>query len=118
MRRTLGVVLTVLGLLLMSGAAVVHWAVAPAMSKLPGDTHTTRLYSGHAASIVNPTFATDVPSGPGVLHNVPIAIRHTTKVLDTTDSTALVADRRVVSLSDGVAADLNYRYAVDRQTFM
>jgi hypothetical protein len=117
MRRTLGVVMTVLGLLLMSGAAVVHWAVAPAMSKLPGDTHTTRLYAGHAASLVNPTYATDVPSGPGVLHDVTIAIRHTTRVLDTTSNTALVSDRRVVTLPGFVAADLSYRYAVDRRTF-
>src|SRR5881409_414312 len=117
MRRTFGVVLVVLGLLFVTGAAVVHWTVAPAMSKLPADTHTTRLYAGQAASIVNPTFATDVPSGPGVLHNVPIGIRHTTKVIDSTSSKALVSDRRIVTLTGAVAADLSYRYAVDRRTF-
>ena len=117
MRRGLGVLLTVLGLLLVSSAAVIHWVAAPAMSKLPGDTHTTRLYSGQAAAFINPTFATDVPSGPGVLHDVPIAVRHTTRVLDTTADNALVADRRVITLAGGVAADLSYRYAVDRKTF-
>jgi hypothetical protein len=87
------------------------------MSKLPGNTHTTRLYSGQAASFVNPTFATDVPSGPGVLHNVPIDVRHTTKVLDTTGNNALVADQRIITLSGAVAANLNYRYSVDRKSF-
>ena len=117
MRRRVAVVLTVLGLLLMAGAGVVRWAVAPAMSKLPANTHTTRLYSGQAVSFVNPTYATDVPTGPGVLHDVPIAVRHTTKVVDTTAKTALVTDQRIITLSGAVAADLNYRYSVDRKTF-
>jgi len=117
MHRRLAVVVTVLGLVLISGAGVVRWVVGPAMSKLPADTYTTRLYAGQATAFVNPTFATDVPSGPGVLHDVAIGVRHTTKVLDTTGSKALVADRRVITLSSGVAADLSYRYAVDRKTF-
>lgn len=117
MRRRLAVVLTVLGLLLISGAGVVRWVLGPSMSKLPGNTHTTRLYSGHAVSFINPTYATDVPSGPGVLHNVPIAVRHTTKVLDTTANNALVSDKRVITLSGNVAADLDYRYSVDRKSF-
>jgi hypothetical protein len=117
MHRRLAVVLAVLGVLLVSAAGVVRWVVGPAMSKLPSDTATTRLYAGQAAAFVNPTFATDVPSGPGILHDVPIAVRHTTTVLDTTSSRALVADRRVVTLAGGVAADLNYRYGVDRKSF-
>ena len=117
MHRRLAVVLTVIGLLLMSGAGLVRWVVGPSMSKLPGDTETTRLYAGQAVAFVNPTYATSVPSGPGVLHNVPIDVRHTTKVLDTTSSKALVADRRIITLSGNVAADLSYRYGVDRKTF-
>lgn len=117
MRRRLAVALTVLGLLLMAGAGVVRWIVAPTMSKLPGDTHTTRLYAGQAASFVNPTYATAVPSGPGVLHDVAIGVRHTTKVLETTSKSALVSDQRIITLAGGVAANLNYRYAVDRKTF-
>ena len=117
MHRKSAVVLMVLGLVLVASAGVVRWVVGPAMSKLPADTQTTRLYAGQAAAFVNPTFATDIPSGPGVLHDVPIAARHTTTVLDTTSSKALVADRRIITLTDGVAADLNYRYAVDRKSF-
>jgi len=117
MHRRLAVALVLLGVLLVSAAGVVRWVVGPAMSKLPSDTATTRLYAGQAASFVNPTYATSVPSGPGVLHDVPIAVRHTTTVLDTTSSKALVADRRIVTLGGGVAADLNYRYGVDRKSF-
>jgi len=117
MRRTFGVVLAVLGLLLVAAAGVVHWAVAPAMAKLPGDTHTTRLYAGQAASLANPTYTTDVPSGPGVLRDVPVMIRHTTRVLDTTSSDALVSDRRVVTMPGYLVADLGYRYSVDRKSF-
>src|SRR3954454_7191482 len=117
MRRVFGAVAAVLGVLLVVGAGVIHWAVAPSLAQLPADTNTTRLYSGQATSLVNPTFATDVPSGPGVLHDVNVGIRHTTKVLDTKDSTALVSDRRVVTIPGYVAADLGYRYAVDRKSF-
>jgi len=117
MRRVVGVVVIVVGLLLVSAAAATRWVIAPAMSKLPGDTLTTRLYAGQAAALVNPTFATDVPSGPGVLHDVDITVRHTTQVLDTTSDVALVSDRRIVAMPGAVVADLGYRYAVDRKTF-
>jgi hypothetical protein len=117
MRRTFGVLSVVLGLLLVVGAGVVNWVVAPSLAQLPGDTLTTRLYAGHAASLVNPTFATDVPSGPGVLHNVNIGIRHTTAVVETRGSDALVSDRRVVTMPGYLVADLGYRYSVDRKSF-
>src|SRR3954447_7234390 len=117
MRRVFGAVAAVLGVLLVVGAGVIHWAVAPSLAQLPGDTNTTRLYAGQASSLVNPTFATDVPSGPGVLHDVAIAIRHTTRVLETRGSDALVADRRVVTMPGYLVADLNYRSSVDRKSF-
>src|SRR3954453_11280300 len=117
MRRVFGAVAAVLGVLLVVGAGVIHWAVAPSLAQLPGDTNTTRLYPGQAASLVNPTYATDVPSGPGVLHNVAIAIRHTTRVLDTTGSDALVSDKRIVTIPGFLVADLGYRYSVDRKSF-
>src|SRR3954454_9465061 len=98
MRRVFGAVAAVLGVLLVVGAGVNHWAVAPSLAQLPGDTNTIRLYAGQASSLVNPTFATDVPSGPAVLHAVGVAIRHTTSVLDTEGNDALVADRRVVTM--------------------
>src|SRR4051794_10437075 len=117
MRRVFGAVVAVLGVLLLVGAGVIHWAVAPSVAQLPGDTNTTRLYAGRASSLVNPTFATDIPSGPGVLHDVTIAIRHTTRVVETKDSDAIVADRRVVTMPGYLVADLNYRYSVDRKSF-
>ena len=104
-------------MLLVVGAGVIHWVVAPSLAQLPGDTVTTRMYAGHAASLVNPTYATDLPSGPGVLRDVAISIRHTTRVLDTNGSDALVSDRRVVTMPGYLVADLGYRYSVDRKTF-
>src|SRR3954451_1530911 len=117
MRRAFGVVAVLLGVLLVVASGVIRWVAAPSLAQLPGDTNTTRLYAGQAASLVNPTFATDVPSGPGVLHDVAIAIRHTTRVLDTRGSDALVSDRRVVTMPGYLVADLNYRYSVDRKSF-
>ena len=117
MRRAFGVSAALLGVLLVVAAGVIRWVAAPSLAQLPGDTNTTRLYAGQAASLVNPTFATDVPSGPGVLHDINVGIRHTTTVLQTKGQKALVADRRVVTIPGGVAADLQYRYAVDRKSF-
>src|SRR3954447_13666938 len=117
MRRVFGAVTAVLGLLLVVGAGVIHWAVAPSLAQVPGGTNAPGLCAGQASSLVNPTFATDIPSGPGVLHDVAIAIRHTTRVLDTKDSDALVSDRRVVTMPGYLIADLSYRYSVDRKSF-
>src|SRR4051812_31059121 len=117
MRRVFGAVAAVLGVLLVVGAGVIHWAVAPSLAQLPGDTNTTRLYAGQASSLVNPTSPTDVPPGPGVLHAVGVAIRHPTSALDPHGSDALVAARRVVTMPGSLVADLNSRSSVDRTSF-
>src|SRR3954470_25074774 len=112
MRRVFGVVVLVLGLLLSGGAAVVHWIVAPRMSQLPGDTSTTRLYSGTAAIVANPSVPTGIPLGPGLMRNVPVTVRHDTTVIGTRGHDALVHDRRVVTLPGYTLADLNANFDV------
>src|SRR4051812_15229255 len=118
MRRVLGVVMLVIGLVLSGGAAVVHWVVAPRMSQLPGDTSITRLYSGTAAIVANPSVTTGVTFGPGLMRDVPVTVRHDTTVIGTRGHDALVHDRRIVTLPGYTLADLNANFDVDRRTFL
>lgn len=118
MRRKLGVLVLVLGVVFAAGAGVVHWVVAPRMAQLPSDTNTTRVYAGTAAVLLNPTVPTGTTMGPGLLHDVAIQVVHNDQVLASEGHAALVADRRVVTMSGFTVADLNYRYAVDRRTFL
>jgi hypothetical protein len=118
MRRKFGIFALVLGVLLVAGAGVVRWVVAPQLAQLPSDTNTTRMYSGTAAELFNPTITTGTRIGPGVLHNVPIEVKHNDRVIATDGHSALVVDQRVVTVPGYTVADLSYRYGVDRRTFM
>jgi DUF3068 family protein len=118
MRRTIGIIVLVLGVVFVAGAGVVRWVVAPNMAQLPSDTNTTRMYDGTAAWLINPSVATGTRVGPGLLRNVPIQLRHTDRVVDTNGHSALVADERVVTVPGYTVADLKYLYGVDRRTFM
>jgi hypothetical protein len=117
MRRFFRTGALILGILLIVLAGLTKWVVAPRMTMLPGDTDTSRYYTGTAAVMSNPTSLTGTLFGPGLLRNVPVTVRHTDKVLSTEGRTALVADQRVVSVPGFTAADLNYRFGVDRKTF-
>lgn len=115
MRRISGIVLLLVGILLVAAAGVVRWAVAPAVTVLPSDTNTTRVYTGTAASALNPTLLTGKLSGPAILKNLPATVTHTVKVVDTTAHNALVTDRKAVSVAGQKIADYTDRYAVDRK---
>lgn len=116
MRRITATVALVLGVLLIAGAGVVRWVVAPSMIVLPSDTNTTRVYAGTASAVMNPTLLTGTLFGPALLRNQPAEVRHTDRVLSTSGSNALVADSRVVTIPGFTVANLTARYAVDRKT--
>jgi hypothetical protein len=114
-RRTPWAVLLVAGLLFMIGSAVMSFAVAPRMTMLPGDTNTTRTYTGTAQTLANPAWLLGNRMVPAVLHDVPVTIVHQTKVLKTDGDAALVSDHRLLTVPMGyTVADLTNRYGVDR----
>lgn len=116
MRKVIGFATLSLGLVLIVAAALVSWVVAPRMAMLPGDTDTLRVYAGNASIMVNPTSLTGTTFGPGVLRDVPITLRHHTKVVQTDGSKAVVTDQRAVDIPGFTVADFTYRFAVDRKT--
>lgn len=118
MRRRIGVVVLVVGVLVAAGAGVVAWLIAPRMAQLPDDTSTTRIYTGTASALINPSIASGTRVGPAVFHDVPIQVTHNDRVVATKGHAALVADRRIVTVPGFTVADLSYRYGVDRRTFL
>jgi hypothetical protein len=118
MRRTFGRILVVLGVVAVGAAAAVHWVLVPRLAQLPDDTNTTRIYSGQAAIVANPTIVTGTRIGPGLLRNVPVEVQHNTTVVATRGHEALVSDKRVLTMPGYTLATLVNRFDVDRRTFL
>ena len=117
MRRIAWFIGLVVGVLLIAAAGVVRWTVAPAVTVLPSNLDTTRIYTGTASTLFNPTAAIGQKVGPALLHNVPLTVGHTDKVIDTKGNNALVTDRKYVTMPGYTGADVTYRYAIDRKSF-
>ena len=116
MRRISWFIGLVIGILLIAAAPIVRWGVAPAVTKLPGNTDTIRTYTGTAATVINPSLLTGTLFGPALLHNQPVTVIHHVKVLDTSSGSALVSENKKVTLQNRAIADVTHRYAVDRKT--
>jgi Porin PorA len=112
MRKLSSVAAVVLGLVLIAGAGVVRWT-APSQVVLPADTNSTRTYTGTAATLFNASALT-TPGAPVLLKNVPITTTHTTKVLDTNGSNALISDAGKLLVAGSPVGSFDYRYAVNR----
>lgn len=112
MRKKLSIVGIAVGLLLVLGAGLMRWVVAPAVAVLPGSTDTTRTYSGTATQLLNAAALTS--GGQALLTDVPITVVHHTKVLGTHGKNALVSDARTVKAGGQTVAGVDYRYAVNR----
>ena len=95
-----------------------HWVLVPRLAQLPGDTNVTRIYSGNAAMVANPTVVTGTRIGPALLRDVPVEVQHNTKVVATRGHQALVRDTRVLTIPGYTLATLVNRFDVDRRTFM
>ena len=117
MRRVSGITALAFGLVLIAASGIVKFSLADKLAVMPGDLETQRIYSGHAAVLVNPSSLTGVPIGPGLLRDASITVRHYTKVLRTDGDAALVHDQRTVSSGSWTVADLNYRFGIDRKKF-
>lgn len=116
MRRIAWYAGLVIGLLLLVAAPVLRWGVAPAVTVLPSDTNTLRVYTGAASTVINPSVAHGTLFGPAILHDQPVTVQHHVTVRDTSGNNALVGEGKTVSIPGATVADVNHRYAVDRKT--
>ena len=114
-RAVLGSVLAVVGVLLMAGAAVLHYVIVPGQAKLPADTNETRNYEGTANVLVNPQALAAGDRARGILTDVPVKATRTVQVQATTGSAAQVSDKRSLTTASGQAiGGTSTTYAVDR----
>ena len=116
-RRTFGIVALIVGVIFVGFAPIMRWVIAPNLTVLPGDLNTTRVYTGTAAIMANPTALSGTTVGPAILRNVPITVTHADKVLKTSGNNALVRDNRVVTMPGFTVANLVYNVSVDRKNF-
>ena len=116
MRRIAWYAGLVVGLLLLVAAPVIRWGVAPAVTVLPSDTDTLRVYTGAASTVINPSVAHGTLFGPALLHDQPVTVQHRVTVNDTSGNNALVGERKTVSIPGTTVATVNHNYAVDRKT--
>lgn len=116
MRRWGSRALVVLGVLLLVGAGVVRWVVAPSLAVLPADTDTTRHYAGTAAVAVDASALDAGGTKPVVLKDVPVEIENRTRVLDTEGDNARIMSSKKVDVNGEPMVSVEYPYAVDRTT--
>ena len=116
-RSVLGRVLSVLGVVLLAGAAVLYWVVVPGKAKLPSDQNDTRTYDGTAKVLVQPQALAAGDQARAVVTNMPIKATQEVQVLASTSSAAQVNDKKTLSTQAGQAvAGTSNTYAVDRKS--
>jgi hypothetical protein len=115
--KKLGIALAVLSVLLLAAAAGLRYFVVPAKMVLPADTNTTIVYDG-TVSGVNSEAAAKGDLAHLIMHNLPVRVERTVKVLESDKTRALVNDHAVVTFVDSgaVFATNDYFYTLDRKT--
>jgi hypothetical protein len=116
-RSVLGWILSVLGVVLLAGAAVLHWAVVPAVAKLPSDLNKSSNYDGTAKVLVNPAALGPGGAANPISTNVPVTASRQVQVLASTGSAAEVSDKRTLNTAAGQPiGSTTHTYAVDRKS--
>lgn len=117
--RRWGVVVAVLGVLLLAGAAVLAWVVVPNGQVLPADTDDKIVYAGTLTSLDQAALARgDVENA--IDQDVPIRVHRHVQALQTEGDKARVSDSAVVTeVGSGRIVDKStHFYTIDRQSLM
>lgn len=115
--RKWGVVLAVVGVLLIAGAAVLRFVVVPAGQALPADTDERIAYTGTVTAI-DPAALETGDLGAGGASELPVRVDRRLTVLETEGDSARVRDASVVTATEtGETVNrASYVYTVDRRT--
>ncbi|MBN1200448.1 MAG: DUF3068 domain-containing protein [Anaerolineae bacterium] len=109
-RRSIGIVLLVLGIVLVLAGAILMFVFVPGMKQFPDDVDTTRRYEGTMPVLLNPStfeFMTDL--------EVDLERHFETEEVD--GDVALVLEQQTLSDKDGNPLQvITKRYAIDRKT--
>lgn len=114
--RKWGVVVAVLGVLLLAGAAVLRFVVVPNGQVLPADTDETIVYGGTLTTLDQAALASG--DAENAVNKAPIKVRRHVEVLQTDGNKARVRDSALVTdaRSGETLSDTAHIYTVDRKT--
>lgn len=110
------IAVAVLGVLLLAGSGVLRFAVLPAVSKLPTNSNTTNVYAGTARVLLNQAALAPGSTAPILLHNLPLVINETVRVLSANGSVAVIDYRTTEKAGGTTLPVMDDRYVVDRST--
>lgn len=114
--RRWGIALAVVGVLTLVAGAVLRFVVVPRQQVLPADTNETVTYTGSLTTLD----VAAVMQGGQAVSELPVTVKRTLKVLDTSGDKARVSDTALMTSDEGTVppslARTQYIYAVDRSS--
>ncbi|MGE5290753.1 MAG: porin PorA family protein [Micromonosporaceae bacterium] len=116
MRKT-AISLGVVGVVFVIAAALLAFWITPTfIARLPGDSNTTRTYSGRVTTVLIPAVLQQGNLAAAIRHGLPETINRQVKVLQTSGNTALVKDTSTSTSSGTQLGVISSQYAVDRKS--
>jgi hypothetical protein len=115
--RRWGVVVAVVGLLLLAGAAVLRFVVVPDGQMLPADTAEQIEYAG-TLTAVDPGAIGEGDLDAATVRGVPLTVERVFEVLETEDDLARVSDAATVTITESgeVVSETEHIYTIDRRS--
>lgn len=108
-RRSLGMLLFLLGLAIVAAGVVLMTIIVPGMKRFPDDVDTTRQYDGTLAVLLN-------PQDFSFMENLPVTIDRHVTVQGTDGDLALVREEQVMRAGDQPLQSLTKSYAINRKS--
>ncbi len=113
--RKIVAALSVVGLLLLAGAAVLHYVIVPGQLKLPGDIDRTRHGTVALKTMLDPTALAAGNVQGALLTNVSYPVDWRVQVLETKGNSALLRETRTVYRDGQVLMQTQHDYSLDRK---
>jgi hypothetical protein len=115
--RKWGVVVAVVGLLMLAGAAVLRFVVVPNGQMLPADTAEQIEYAG-TLTAVDPAAIEEGDLDAATVRDVPLRVERDFEVLETEGDLARVSDAATVTAAESgeVVSETEHVYAIDRRS--
>jgi hypothetical protein len=115
--RKWGVVIAVVGLLMLAGAAVLRFVVVPNGQMLPADTAEQIEYAG-TLTAVDPAAIGEGDLDAATVRDLPLTVARDFEVLETEGDLARVSDAATVTVKESgeVVSETEHVYTIDRES--
>jgi Porin PorA len=113
--RKAAVTCGVIGIILLVVGGLLAWWITPSyVARLPDNYNKTRTYDGTIHALFNPAALASGNLGAAIRTNLPATLTDNVKVLQTSGSSALVQDTRIIKASGSQVVKTVSHYSVDR----